>query len=73
MNIGLVKGRTFPRVLIIPTAPMLEYLKTGDPEQAGDKSRLYVAVTRAKFSAAFLLSEDIVPESRLPMWDSSVG
>lgn len=54
-NIGLMKGRTFERVLIFPTGPMLKFLKTRDPAQAGDSSKLYVAVTRAKYSVAFVV------------------
>ncbi len=53
-NIGLMKGRTFDRVLIFPTNPMKTFLKTGNPAQAGDPSKLYVAVTRAKYSVAFV-------------------
>lgn len=54
-NIGTMKGRTFERVLIFPTKPMKEYLKTKDISKAGDISKLYVAVTRAKYSAAFVV------------------
>jgi len=54
-NIGTMKGRTFERVLIFPTNPMKAYLKTKDLSQAGDLSKLYVAVTRAKYSAAFVV------------------
>lgn len=54
-NIGTMKGRTFDRVLIFPTKPMKAYLKTKDLSQAGDLSKLYVAVTRAKYSAAFVV------------------
>jgi DNA helicase-2/ATP-dependent DNA helicase PcrA len=55
LNIGLSKGRTFDRVLIFPTKPMLDYLETLDPDRAGDRSKLYVAVTRAKYSVAFVV------------------
>ncbi|MGA2070558.1 MAG: UvrD-helicase domain-containing protein [Sedimentisphaerales bacterium] len=57
INIGLAKGRTYKRVLIFPTGPMLEYLKTKDTSKAGDKTKLYVAVTRAKYSVAFVVSD----------------
>ena len=53
-NIGLSKGRTFARVLIFPTKPMKAFLDSGNPEKAGDRSRLYIAVTRACFSVAFV-------------------
>lgn len=55
-NIGVTKGRTFDRVLIFPTGPMRAYLKTRDPSVAGDLAKLYVAVTRARFSVAFVVS-----------------
>jgi hypothetical protein len=54
-NIGTMKGRTFDRVLIFPTNPMKDYLDSKDLSQAGDLSKLYVAVTRAKFSATFVV------------------
>lgn len=54
-NIGSVKGRTFDRVLIFPTKPMKEYFKTRDLSKAGSLEKLYVAVTRARFSVAFVL------------------
>lgn len=53
-NIGISKGRTFDRVLIFPTKPMLEFLKTGDFSKAGDRQMFYVAVTRARHSVAFV-------------------
>jgi len=53
-NIGTTKGRTYDRVLIFPTEPMKKYLKTKDISKAGDLAKLYVAVTRAKYSVAFV-------------------
>lgn len=55
MNIGAAKGRTFDRVLIFPTKPMKEYLAKRDVSVAGDLSKFYVAVTRARFSVAFVV------------------
>lgn len=55
MNIGAAKGSTFDRVLIIPTTPMVRYYQTRDFSQAGDRAKLYVAVTRAKRSATFVI------------------
>jgi len=59
-NFGGSKGKTYDRVLIYPTKPMLEYLKTKDLSKAGDKSKFYVAITRAKHSVAFVVDK---PES----------
>jgi ATP-dependent DNA helicase UvrD/PcrA len=55
INIGLSKGRTYDRVLIFTTKPMRDYLDSGDISKAGDLARLYVAVTRARYSAAFVV------------------
>jgi superfamily I DNA/RNA helicase len=57
INIGVTKGHTYDRVLVFPTKPMRDFLRTGDPENAGDQCRLYVAMTRAKFSVAFVVEE----------------
>lgn len=56
LNIGLSKGQTFDRVLIFPTSPMKKYLQTKNISNAGDVAKLYVAVTRARYSAAFVVS-----------------
>lgn len=55
MNFGVSKGSTFDRVLIIPTKPMLTYLKDKDHTKLKAPERLYVAVTRARFSVAFVV------------------
>ncbi len=55
MNIGNSKGRTFDRVVIFPTQPMKNYLETKNLTVAGDVAKLYVAVTRAKYSVAFVV------------------
>jgi DNA helicase II / ATP-dependent DNA helicase PcrA len=56
MNIGVSKGSTFDRVLIFPTKPMLTYIKSGDPAGLTAREHLYVAVTRARHSVAFVVS-----------------
>jgi superfamily I DNA/RNA helicase len=55
MNIGQSKGSTFDRVLIFPTQPMLQYLRSGDPARLKAPEHLYVAVTRARYSVAFVI------------------
>ena len=55
MNIGVAKGRTFDRVLIFPTNPMVKYLAGADQSILRAPERLYVAVTRARYSAAFVV------------------
>lgn len=53
MNIGVAKGSTFERVLVIPTQPMLRYLRSGDLSHINSPYKLYIAVTRAMHSVAF--------------------
>jgi DNA helicase II / ATP-dependent DNA helicase PcrA len=55
MNIGVSKGSTYERVLIFPTKPMLAYLEHRDPSKLASREKLYVAVTRARFSVAFVV------------------
>lgn len=56
VNFGVSKGSTYDRVLIFPTSKMADYYRTRkDPSEAGDIPKLYVAVTRAKYSVAFVI------------------
>jgi DNA helicase-2/ATP-dependent DNA helicase PcrA len=55
MNIGVAKGSTFDRVLIFPTNPMRQFLDNGDASKLKAPERLYVAVTRARHSVAFVV------------------
>ena len=55
LNFGLAKGREFDRVLIVPTGPIRKYLETGDVSDLRKSTdKLYVAVTRARHSVAFV-------------------
>lgn len=60
LNFGLSKGLTFDRVLILPNGPIKKFLKTGDIKHV-EKSRakFYVALTRARYSVAFLYNGKI--------------
>lgn len=65
VNFGDCKGLTFDRVAIIPTSPFLGWIKDHN-SKLNDESRakLYVAVTRAKYSVAFIVPNDFdVPEN----------
>jgi len=55
MNIGVSKGSTFDRVLIFTTKPMRTYLTTRDTSKLKAPESLYVAVTRARHSATFVV------------------
>lgn len=70
-NFGKVKGLTFSRVLIYPTGPILKYLTDGTALKPRTACGLYVAVTRAKHSVAFVVPDPA--ETGLTQWsvDSS--
>ena len=55
INIGVSKGNTYQRVMIIPTQPMKRYLDGGSLDEFKSREKLYVAVTRAQHSVAFVL------------------
>jgi DNA helicase-2/ATP-dependent DNA helicase PcrA len=58
LNFGEAKGLTFERVLILPHGPIGKYLCTGELSKVtGSLSKFYVAVTRARYSVAFLCDE----------------
>lgn len=55
MNFGESKGRSFNRVLIYPTDPIKKWLQNHNSELAStSRSKLYVAITRARQSVAFV-------------------
>jgi DNA helicase-2/ATP-dependent DNA helicase PcrA len=60
LNFGLAKGQNFDRVLIFPNGPIKAYLKNGDPNKLKDitKAKLYVALTRARYSVAFFYNDE---------------
>ena len=55
-NFGASKGLEFDRVLIYPTKAITDWLKNQKHEnlQPTSKSKLYVAITRARLSVAFI-------------------
>jgi superfamily I DNA/RNA helicase len=55
MNFGESKGLDFDRVIIYPTRPIADWLKNNACELAPtSRSKLYVAITRARFSVAIV-------------------
>lgn len=54
INIGIAKGSTFDRVLVFGNKPMTACARTRDPSKTKQPDRMYVAVTRARFSATFV-------------------
>jgi superfamily I DNA/RNA helicase len=55
MNFGASKGSTFDRVLIFPPQTMVKYLVSKNLDKLTARPHLYVAVTRARHSAAFVV------------------
>ena len=53
-NFGLAKGQTFDRVLIYPTDSIVQWFIKGAALSPETRSKLYVAVTRARYSVAFV-------------------
>ena len=56
LNYGLSKGITTDRVLIVTTEPIRKYLQKGTKPDSRDK--FYIAVTRARYSTAFLVEDN---------------
>jgi DNA helicase II / ATP-dependent DNA helicase PcrA len=56
LNYGAAKGLTYERTLIFPNNKVKKFLLTGDPKDAGDVAKIYVAITRARQSTAFVIS-----------------
>lgn len=72
-NFGEVKGLTFPRVLIYPTTPITKFLTGSQSLDGRSACGFYVALTRAKYSVAIVLSERDVTRTSLPVWRPSAG
>ena len=70
-NIGISKGKSFNRVLIYPTKDMVTWLSNaGTTLKDETRAKLYVAITRARYSVAFVLSEkDVQNITNLPVWE----
>lgn len=63
---GLSKGTSADRVLIAPTAGIVDFLRTGKRLGDGPACSLYVAVTRARASVAFV--SDLGAQLGLLVW-----
>jgi DNA helicase-2/ATP-dependent DNA helicase PcrA len=66
-NFGECKGLTFDRVLIFPHGKAKSWLISGDYSHVQDSAaKLYVAITRARHSVAFVLDKSTaIPDHRL--------
>ena len=68
VNFGMAKGLSADRVLIAPTKPIVHYLRNGKRLEDLAACALYVAVTRARFSVAFV--SDLGEKLGLPVWSA---
>jgi DNA helicase-2/ATP-dependent DNA helicase PcrA len=66
LNFKVAKGMTYDRVLIVPTAPIAQFIRSGTYLESNSASSFYVAVTRAKQSVAIVI--DKAGTSSLPIW-----
>lgn len=65
-NYGASKGLTFDRVLIYPTKPIEEWLGDNNSNLKNvTRSKLYVAVTRARRSVTFVVDKKFSPDDKL--------
>ena len=63
-NFGESKGLTFDNVLIICTKPFAEFVKNKTlPDSEESKSKLYVAITRAKYNVFFYYKKGLKDSS----------
>lgn len=73
MTFGKAKGLEFNRVIIYPTKPFVEWLKGKSTELAPtSRSKLYVAITRARLSVAFVTDETIDAHG-ITRWESNAN
>ena len=70
MNIGVSKGLSSDHVLIRPTDQFSRFLKSGTSLSEQQAAYLYVAVTRARQSVAFILDEP--GGCKHPYWTASL-
>lgn len=71
-NFGGSKGLGFDRVLVLPTENQLHFVLDGrKPFPAKDETaqnKLYVAITRARYSLGFIVPDKKAAGLRFPIW-----
>ena len=69
-NFGASKGRTYDRVLIFPTEGIRKWLQDKETELSTQtRAKLYVAITRAKYSVGFVGTRSFSEKTGLPLWE----
>lgn len=71
---GACKGLGFDRVLVIPPDKHLKFIggniKVFEREKTEEsRNKLYVAITRARYSLAFLVEDKLAKDLPYPVWD----
>jgi len=70
MNFGDSKGLTFKRVLIYPTGPMKKWICNHNEElKAQSRAKLYVSITRARYSVAIVIDETMGEVNGAQIWN----
>lgn len=70
-NFGKAKGRTYNHVLIYPVSDMASWLQDASTQlKPQTRSKLYVAITRARFSVGFVVADNKIKElpGTLSIW-----
>ncbi|PCJ48293.1 MAG: DNA helicase UvrD [Gammaproteobacteria bacterium] len=73
INFGKSKGLGFNRVLVLPTDNYTKYL-SGDEKSLekgktdASKNKLYVAITRARYSICFIVKDNEIEKYNIPIW-----
>jgi DNA helicase-2/ATP-dependent DNA helicase PcrA len=73
MTFGKSKGLGFPRTAIIPTTPQLKFLQDdgaafGKGKTEEPRNKFYVALTRARYSVAIIVPDNLAPRCHIPLW-----
>ncbi|MBR9882603.1 MAG: UvrD-helicase domain-containing protein [Oceanospirillales bacterium] len=73
-NFGSSKGLSFDRVLIVPTEKQVKFILGHEkPFPKGTEmtqNKMYVAITRARYSLAFILPDKLVNGLQFPIWEN---
>lgn len=68
INFGASKGQSFDRVLIYPTHSIIDWILKGAELKPETRSKLYVAVTRARYSVAFVYTPNETDVLNIPLY-----
>jgi DNA helicase-2/ATP-dependent DNA helicase PcrA len=72
MNIGESKGLGFDRVLLYPTKPFIEWIYDNSKKlKPASKSKLYVAITRARYSVGIVCDDNFEINDTVKSWTAN--